>query len=561
MSPFAPGVAAPIGWLRAAWLLELTRQLQGWNQLKHAHAGERLRRWGGLAFRILWPLSGMVLGAVVFRGLRTTSVFGDASAHFLLAMMALFTALLLFVSAIKFAYQTFFAAPDLALLQSLPLPSRGVFVGKYLENLAFSNQLVSIFALGPFLAYALAFDWPIARILLAVLGLLFLPVYTTAFGILISVPISRFVSRSRMRETLMLGSMAASVACYALMRQAIRIEMSGHPDVDELLWEWLPVSWLAAWAIAPKEPASITLLTQFFWLGTVLFLASAWLGDLAYQYGVSHREVEGISTGTHTTPWLLRLSRGLPSPVRALWFKDLMTFARDPRQWYYLVFFGVLFFLPVDPTGKMTGAGGMERVLVDTISNAFIIVIMATMALQELSVLGISREGPKRWLLHALPIRPLQLLQGKFSVLLAGTAVLAGIGVLCLVAIGQLVPADILPTFVGSMLIASSLNFSFLSLGARWPDFEGYEQRQRVSPTLALAIALVDGIVLGIFLFTATILASYAAWAPYIPLVQQVPYSALLGMAVGLMAATLLTLIGFSLWNGYVSCRSLLQER
>jgi len=560
MTPQTPTPA--LSWLRAAWIIERTRQQQGWNLVRYAKPGERLRRWGGLAFRILWPLGGTLFGAYVFRGLRHASLFGDASANFLLAMLALFTALLLFVSAIKFAYQTFFGAPDLPLLQSLPLPTRGIFVGKYLDNLAFSNQLVSIFALGPFLAYGLAFDWSWSRLLVAVLGLLYLPVYTTALGILVSVPISRFVSRSRMRETLMLGSMAASVACYALMRQAIRIEMSGGPpDVHALLWDWLPVSWLASWAIAPTDPASQTLLAQYFWLGTTLFVASAWLGDMAYQYGISHLELEAEGSGSSATPWLLRIDRGSPSPARAFWFKDLLTFSRDPRQWYYLVFFGVLFFLPVDPTGTMTGAHGMGRLLVNTISNAFIVVIMATMALQELSVLGYSREGSRRWLLHALPLRPMQLLLGKFQVILFCTLILATFGVLCLLGVGQLAPADVLPTLAGSLLMAGTLNFAFLSLGARWPDFEGYAQRQRVSPTLALAIALVDGVVIGVFLLLATLLASYTEWAPWIPALSGISFSVLLGVAVGIMGLTLLGLIVMSLWNGFVASKRVLQER
>lgn len=563
MSAAPPPVALMpvIGWFQAAFMLERTRQLQGWNQIKHAKSGDRIRRWGGLAFRILWPLWGAFSGAFVFRLLRTTSVFGDASAQYLLAMLALFTALLLFVSAIKFAYQTFYAAPDIPLLQALPLPIRGVFAGKYFENLAFSNQMVSIFALGPFLAYTIAFDWPIGQMLLAVLGLLFLPVYSTSFGILVSVPISRFVAKSRMRETLMLGSMAASVGMYALMRSVIRIEFTdGPPNVESLLWDWLPVSWLAGWVIDPTNSERILGLGQYFWMGTALFMLSVWLGDMAYHYGVSHLEVEGIQSGKHTTPWLLRIFGEGPSPDRALWFKDLLTFGRDPRQWYYLVFFGVLFFLPIDPTGKMSGGGAMEKLVVNTISNAFIVIIMATMALQELSVLGISREGPKRWLIHSLPIRPAQLLQGKFSVVMLATAILAGFGVFCLWATGQLGLGDMFPTFIGSMLIACTLNFAFLALGAHWPDFEGYEQRQRVNPTLVLAIAMVDGFVMGVFLFSATLLSSYAAFANVFPVLQRIPYSTVLTAAFGLMALTLLSLLGFSLWLGVAASRRLLQE-
>lgn len=552
---------APVqSWWRTAWLLEVTRQRQAINALKYAPRAERFRRWAGLAFRFLWPLGTAVLGAWVFRGLRFNSPYGNESAHFLLAMIGLFTALLLFVSAIKFAYQTFFSANDIPLLQGLPLPPRGIFVGKYLDNLAFSNQLVMIFALGPFVAYGLAFDWPLSRHLLAVAGLMFLPVYTTAIGLLVSIPVSRLVTRSRMRETLMLGSMAASVAAYALMRQAIRVEVTGAPEVETLLWDWLPVSWLVMWGIDLVPAESGALLAQYFYIGAALFLASAWLGDAAYQWGVSHLELEGQTGTSRAVPWLLRWPSGRPGPLRAVWFKDLLTFLRDPRQWYYLVFFAILFFMPVDPTGKLSGAKGIEKLLVDTISNAFILILMATMALQELTVLGVSRESNRRWLMQALPFQPGQILGGKFLVVLAGTVLLVVFGAICLMLIGQLAPADVPATVIGALLIAGVLNFTFLSLGAQWPDIEGYSQRQRVSPVLALTIALVDGIVIGILLFSATLLASYHIWAPAIPLLGQIPYSALLAGAVTLMVMTLLGLAAAGLWLGYGGCKRLLQE-
>ncbi|HYE76732.1 MAG TPA: hypothetical protein VEI97_01990, partial [bacterium] len=417
-----------VPWWQSAWTLEKWRWRQAWSALARAKRGDRVRRWLGLLFRILWPFGSLLVFAAGLMGIKD-----PAAGQYVLAMVSLFTFLILLVAAIKFAYQTFFSAPDLELLQGLPLSPRGIFVAKYLDNLAFSNQLVALFAIGPWLAYAWASGWTPWQALLAAAGVFFLPVYTTALGIAVSLLVSRLVPKARLRETLMLGSMGVSVFFYVAMRQAIQVDAAGGPpDAAMFLWPWLPTTWLVLWAMDPATHQAQTYLLQFFFLGTTLFVLAAWLGDAAYHWGLTHLERDGGRAGSGASPWLLRWV-GSTGPGRAVWFKDLLTFGRDPRQWYYLIFFAVLLFSPA-----AAGESGPEHPLMRTLGNAFILVFMATMALQELTVLGVSREGPKRWLLQALPFSPGAILWGKYSVILTFTALLATIGGLCEAALGRL---------------------------------------------------------------------------------------------------------------------------
>ncbi|MEO7994065.1 MAG: hypothetical protein ABI743_06670, partial [bacterium] len=326
------------------------------------------------------------------------------------------------------------------------------------------------------------------------------------------------------------------------------------------LWPMMPTSWLALWALDLDPGNSSTWLLQYFFLGASLFVVSAWFGDTVYQWGVTHLQADSQAGHGSGTPWLLKVYRGAPSPARAYWFKDITTFTRDPRQWYYLLFFAILFFIPLDPTGKASEVQGFEGFLVQAVSNAFVVVIMATMAMQELTVYGLSREGMRRWIMQSSPIEPLQLLNGKFSAVLFGTILLTGLGVLALVLIGHLDRADALTTIIGTLIIAGCINWAFLSLGCRWPDFEGYHQRQRVNPILALAIAAVDSLVMGVFIFSAFLLSGYQHWKAAIPFLATVSYSAVLTTVTITMAAVLLSLIAGGLWNGYVTIQYHLQE-
>ena len=548
-------------WWTTAWTVERWRVKQGWNAITKAKPGDRLRRWLSLITRILWPIGGAVISAFVATLIQSAEdTYDEQLSLYLLAMITLFAFLILMLSAIKFAYQTFFSAPDLSMLQSLPLAPRGIFVAKYLDNLTFSNQLVAIFALGPWLGFGIAYNWTWSMFLIATLGLFFLPVFTTAFGIAISLVVSRLVPKSRMRETLMLGSMGASIYCYMVLRSAIFVDLENNVDPGIYLWNWAPSTWLFNALTGFGEAAASTYLLQYIFFGATLFILTAWLGDSAYHWGITHHEKDGARSGEDDSPWLLRMRGNAPSPARGIWYKDVLTFTRDPRQWYYLIFFAILFFMPVNPGEEASGSSGLAVLLMQTVSNAFILVIMATMALQELTVLGVSREGPRRWMVQSLPFTPMGFLLGKFSVVFVFTVILATLGAVAEVLMGQLEWSEFYPTLIGAIIISACINWAFLSLGARWPDFEGYHQRQRVSPLLAFAIAAVDGVVIAIFLFSATLLAYYEAFATKYTFLQFVSYESILAIAVLTMLLTLIGLIAGGLWNGYAATKRLLQE-
>ncbi len=397
----------------------------------------------------------------------------------------------LLLGAIKYAYQVFFLSDDIEWLLSTPIPPTRIFTAKFIENWSYSGQVVFSIGWPLCLAYGLYAEAPAGYYVVSLLGTAILAVYSSSLGVIICMPLMRYVKAKRLRELLLTLSMGLSVGLYIIMRQmgaAFEGATSGHSPI------WLPTTQLAEviraaalgkWDAATLPGVAYIVPALALAAGAHILAQSLYLSGLQRKGEAEERVMKGRGEGI-----LYRLASVLPPDMRAVVVKDALETIRSPRQWFYLVF--AIIFLGFQVLDPSKGDNPM--------SYLFFLVFIASIFSQELTVLGVAREAEMFPVVAASGIPAWRLYMAKWVVGFIPTLVFGIAGAIIIgrfqgEAAWELIP-DVGIVVVG---IVALISYSVM-IGCLSPNFKAYRSRRRVSPWVLILNMFFTAMLVGLIL-------------------------------------------------------------
>ncbi|MBC7234684.1 MAG: hypothetical protein H5T69_02495, partial [Chloroflexi bacterium] len=213
-----------------------------------------------------------------------------------LAISSTATFLVISLSALEQAFETFFQAPDLALLLSAPISRRGIFVIKFVANMRWDASMILVLSLPIWLAFSVWLKAPFLFYLALPIAWGLLLVLVSGIGTLLAMTLARIISAARLRQFVISFTMGVGLLLVIGIQGLITRVWQ-----KEQIVSWLNVQWLSRQTWLPSV-----------WLSRAL--AHFMIGEYAPAW-----------------PWLLRLALGAAIGYLAAYIAALRLF-RD--GWY-----------------------------------------------------------------------------------------------------------------------------------------------------------------------------------------------------------------------------------
>ena len=351
-----------------------------------------------------------------------------------LSMSSTVTFLILCLSALEQAFETFFLAPDLALLLAAPISRRAVFVYKFLANMRWDVTMVLVMAIPIWLAFAVWLQAPPIFYLALVLCWFLLLVLVSGLGTLLAMALTRLISGPRLRQIVMSFLLSVGLLVVVLIQGLItglwnRESILHALEVQFLSRQaWLPSVWLskalaafmlgdgwAAWPwLAGLSGAAVLSFTIAHW-SSMRFYSEGWSRAQEAERGSPRRAIRrGRRIRQISLTW-------------ALARKDLRLFFRQPMQWYQAVLGTVVMVMVLINFSKQTRDEPSAFMLTLVMSY-----VGASTFAMNLGLRGVTKEGLCWWVLQVSPLSEVEILQAKFL-----TAFIPTILYACLALVGM----------------------------------------------------------------------------------------------------------------------------
>ncbi len=423
---------------------------------------------------------------------RSTEDIGTLLTVKLVSMTLISFLLILVVSNLICAFNTFFFSEDLYLLVSSPVSLHRIFLARFIETMVHASWMVLLMAVPIFAALGRVFDagWEFyAGSILTVIPLAMIP---TAAGVIIAMLLVNVFVARRTRDILsflsiaVLGGMLIALRLLNPEKALIRHEMDSVVSFFSLLR-------------SPDSP-----LSPHFWAGRVLLdllglgksdglffallLASAALGLMSIGYYVTllcyrrgfSRAQEAVTGRIIGRGWIDRLLsiylRPLHAQARELVIKDLKAFARDKSQWSQLFLLGgmiavYLYNFSVLPLEHSPVPRYFLQVVLSFLNLGLAGFVIASIATRFVFP-GVSLEGNSFWLLKSAPVSLTRFLWAKMFVL---TVPLVALGQFLVFVSSRILGSDNGITAVACVVVLT-LTLAIVALGtgmgAIYPRFE-----------------------------------------------------------------------------------------
>jgi ABC-2 type transport system permease protein len=487
--------------------------------------------WKLLAYKIKIALSGFTRGQMVRRVARIIAVCAvlAAVALFVMGADAFFTVLggtgslgagaaivivtltfsAILVLALVFDIATttniFFLSSDLDLLMAAPVPTRRVFILKYIEAMV-SGSFVALFVGFPVLfGYGLAFHAPaIFFVAVFVVTAIFITI-PISIGTICGMVIARVVPATRVREILAFLSGVIGLGIwigFQVLRPMVgkagqmhdigaRMQAlgSGGNPVLTLLPSRFPAEILVSLA-AGKLRAAIPSLLYLVAISGVMFALSTVLAERLYLTGWTRsgpaarktrrqRRIAAPSPGLWG--WLPSTQRGIMRTTASL-------FTRDPQQITPVATLTVMMGLLPFFMGRQSGSFTLNPALV-----AYSVLSLSFVGSLNLAMNAVVIDGRAFWWLLAAPSRSLAKLGGKFSLAVSFFVPLASAVALGFGAAGSISwPMVAKSIWLAACFAALGASLGVL-LGISYADWEWDTPKRMIKVTGRLALVGVMG--------------------------------------------------------------------
>lgn len=417
-------------------------------------------------------------------------------------------------------FKHLYAATDLNLLFTMPIPTRHIFWVKYIQSFVGVPLFIFIFFTIPLIVYGCATSahflyYPVVLLLVfavAILGL--------SLAYLINLVIVQIVPASRANEFMMVMSFLSGIIIYFMY---LLPTIVNDQPISELLLaglplfpKWVPVHWVGT-AIVEASSGSFG-----FYLPFILFI----LLVIVLALLASSLVEKGFRTG-----WI-RLSEGgqkkkkkrsktggvrLTHPIIAIGKKEWFSIKRDLREWF--VFMPVLFILVFGAIGFFTndvefnpGALREFNQISWPIAQGVLLLVYA-LSNGTIAASAIGREGASSWILRVIPVSGTHIALGKVWISwLLPFIILTVIEIVVGIILGWTIVQFILGIAL-KIVISSGISAIGLWLGTTGARYNptNPQQRLKFGTSFLLLIASYVYLVVSVIPFVWLILPAVAA--------------------------------------------------
>lgn len=317
-------------------------------------------------------------------------------------------------------FKHLYAATDLNLLFTMPIPTRNIFWMKYIQSFIGVPLFVFTFFTIPLIVYGIATSAHILYYPVVLLLVFFIAVIGLSLAYVLNLIIIQIVPASRANEFMMAMSFFSGILIYFMYMFPTMIN---DQPLSELLLaglplfpEWVPVHWVGT-AVVEAANGSFSFLLPF-----LLFMLLA----LVFALLASSLVEKGFRTG-----WI-RMSEGgkkkkkkrsktagvrLTHPIIAIGKKEWLAVKRDLREWFVLMpiffifIFGGIGFFTNDIELDLEAIRSFNQ-LSWPIAQGILLFVYA-MSNGTIAASSIGREGVSSWILRVIPVSGTHIALGK----------------------------------------------------------------------------------------------------------------------------------------------------
>jgi ABC-2 type transport system permease protein len=436
-------------------------------------------------------IGSFLLFAQTLRFFQTITALGPVLTQRLLIMLFVSFFAILLISNVVTALTTFYLSADVRFLLVAPVTRRRLHLARFIETLVASSWMVLLFGFPVFLAYGAVFSaGPLyyVAVLATLVPFLTIP---AALGVMVTTLLVLVFPARRMRDILVVGSVALIAGGYLTLRLA-RPERLASPAefagfaaflaaFEAPASPYLPTTW-AAEVLLPllgtRAGEPLFYLALLASTAAVLAIASSALVERVFLTAWSRAQEgrEGPGRERRLARWLERAARPLPHTTGLLFVKDATIFFRDASQWSQLLLLLALVVvyvynfsaLPIDDGSPLAGT---LREIVAFANLGLAAFVTASVAVRFVFP-AISLEGRSWWALRTAPIPLASIWWGKFWIAFLP---LAFLGEALIVITGRLlgVAPGLTMVFMATLLLVVAAIVSLgLAFGAAYPRLD-----------------------------------------------------------------------------------------
>ncbi|ACZ39750.1 putative ABC transporter permease subunit [Sphaerobacter thermophilus] len=327
-------------------------------------------------------------------------------------------------------YGQLYVARDVELLFTLPIPTRSIFLVKYLQTLIVGNLLTIPLILIPLIGLGIGAGAHLLYYPAVVLVVFVVVAGAVAISYLMMLTLVRFLPRKRLNE-IIVASQALTGLIAALAGQLFRFsdQLDRAPDVLPVAPIWLPTTWgaIALERLGRADPFGILPALGVIATSGVLLLLSMRMVERGFRLGwVRISEGSGRKRQTRARSAAYAPPRG---PIAGIAVKEITMLRRDIRQWMSLLPMIVLFGIGLF---QFIAGGGWTIAREYPSATWFVVqsglVTFMIFAGTAFAAPAFALDGLAAWVLRTAPLSGWQIALGKFLVywgVLAGLVIAA----------------------------------------------------------------------------------------------------------------------------------------
>lgn len=380
-----------------------------------SQSGKNLFSYGVIILVMIILLNWISRGIYVMSGQLTTALFKGIVSYG--SLMAIAMVILIGLPQV---FKHLYAATDLNLLFTMPIPTRNIFWMKYIQSFIGVPLFVFIFFSIPMIVYGSATSAHFIYYPVVLLTVFLVTILGLSIAYLLNLVIVQIVPASRANEFMMAMSFFSGIIIYFMYMLPTLIN---DEPVSELLLkglplfpDWVPATWVGD-AIVKSASGSLDFIVPF---GMFLLLV------LIFAFIATSLVEKGFRTG-----WI-RLSEGgkkkkkkrtqsrtltLSHPIIAISKKEWVSIKRDLREWFVLM--PVVFIIIFGAIGYFSGGGEMDLQAMRDFNKLSwpifqgILLFIYALSNGNIAASSIGREGKSSWILQTIPVSGMHIALGK----------------------------------------------------------------------------------------------------------------------------------------------------
>lgn len=427
-----------------------------------------------------------------------------------------------FITSFGLLLQALYLAGDMDFLLSSPLPMRAVFLSKQMQAILPNYALVMLVGLPVLFGLGVSQGYNLLYYPLVILVLTLMAFTAAGLASLVVMVVVRIFPARRVAEVLGFFIATISILCSQSGQLTKYTDLTDQQAtqaivlVERINSPFSPFAWAGGSLSAIGQRNWLTgvgLLAITLGLSAVIFLVSLNTAERLYFSGwaavqtstrrskKSRRQVTKSPSDSLLSTSIRHL---LPSQVRAIFIKDLLTLRRDLRNMSQLVtplIIGIVYAIMLVRSGgePPPGRGEAPQLFMEVLANLMVYanvgisLFVGWSLLSRLAGMSFSLEGKQYWLLKSSPVSSLRLVSGKYLVAYLPTLILCW----TFLVITSLIQKPSFETLAYSLVVVAlavagitGLNLAFGIIGA---NFEWDDPRRIPQGALGCLSFLVSG--------------------------------------------------------------------